>query len=723
MRLAIPLAGLAALALALGWGGAAGAQPFPATPDTVNVAPGTNTLFNAITLDTQNGQAGGPRTNPNRVYRLQRGGRYFQLTSLSGNFPITVVAARPTAAAPNSAPPIIQPLNSPDGSFPETIANTTGNQTWRGVYFLGPTPTGSTSFYLLRSSGAATVTLDNVTTEYISGIVCQFDGAGGSFFARDSRFRNGVNTSQIYVGRVVVFAARGTETVPSARQVVFENNTITTLGGFIVQAVRGGTAVEIEQFRFNHNTVYGVGLYPFLGEQWTDALLTNNLFVNALVYGERAAEQVGQDPGTPPLLYGVFNLNTLRTGQTTAEANRRVGVIANLNYRDPRFDAYYASTPAGANKVEGEPFFNTRTQNLFNARASFVVDMLSQGVDPGFTAPPTNTPLIIQFARDIRSSPVPAVPTNYAYDPDGSANTVSWPLSENLMYSNTTLQAAGIGGFPLGDLNWYPARKAAWTSAGGAATDYTAANTRINNEAFTTRSAFAEAESVTLTGATNALASGERPPSDAGASGGRYVYMEDSGTITWRFSVPAAGSYSLRIRYQIPFDEKAQDLTINGTAIPPNRAGRSGFFFGGPVGVFQNVDIPVTLVAGENTFVVTKNFGYMYFDSFEALALTTAGEADPSDASFQVSRTFPNPTTGRAQVMVSLAEAAQVSVRVYDLLGRQVLAVAETAMAAGANQSVAVDGSALPGGTYVYRVEARQGGLLKTATGRMTVVR
>ncbi|MEJ2629491.1 MAG: T9SS type A sorting domain-containing protein, partial [bacterium] len=45
-------------------------------------------------------------------------------------------------------------------------------------------------------------------------------------------------------------------------------------------------------------------------------------------------------------------------------------------------------------------------------------------------------------------------PDNYVY-PD-------WPIPVDLSYSDADLQTAGLGGFPLGDLNWFPDKKAEW---------------------------------------------------------------------------------------------------------------------------------------------------------------------------------------------------------------------------------------------------------------------
>jgi Secretion system C-terminal sorting domain len=37
-----------------------------------------------------------------------------------------------------------------------------------------------------------------------------------------------------------------------------------------------------------------------------------------------------------------------------------------------------------------------------------------------------------------------------------------WPLPENLAYNNVAYQTAAMGGLPLGDLNWWPDKLAAW---------------------------------------------------------------------------------------------------------------------------------------------------------------------------------------------------------------------------------------------------------------------
>ena len=79
---------------------------------------------------------------------------------------------------------------------------------------------------------------------------------------------------------------------------------------------------------------------------------------------------------------------------------------------------------------------------------------------------------------------------------------------------------------------------------------------------------------------------------------------------------------------------------------------------------------------------------------------------------------FPNPTTGGATIRFSLAEAADVSLTVYDVLGRQVATIADGPMAAG-DHSARFDAGSLSSGTYIYRLQTPVG----MQTRRMTVVR
>ena len=87
---------------------------------------------------------------------------------------------------------------------------------------------------------------------------------------------------------------------------------------------------------------------------------------------------------------------------------------------------------------------------------------------------------------------------------------------------------------------------------------------------------------------------------------------------------------------------------------------------------------------------------------------------------FSVAAVVPNPMRSLGTVLVDVPETTEVQVTVYDMLGRQVLAFPPQEVAAGFQQRVALDASALAPGAYVVRVVA-DGGAVSART--ITIVR
>ena len=71
---------------------------------------------------------------------------------------------------------------------------------------------------------------------------------------------------------------------------------------------------------------------------------------------------------------------------------------------------------------------------------------------------------------------------------------------------------------------------------------------------------------------------------------------------------------------------------------------------------------------------------------------------------------------------MDLPEDAVVTVRVFDILGRQVSETSQS-MVAGSDQMLKLDGSTFASGTYFYRVKAELDGETIVRTGRMTQVK
>lgn len=94
------------------------------------------------------------------------------------------------------------------------------------------------------------------------------------------------------------------------------------------------------------------------------------------------------------------------------------------------------------------------------------------------------------------------------------------------------------------------------------------------------------------------------------------------------------------------------------------------------------------------------------------LPIMTAPVASPPEAlapvaSFALHQNYPNPFNGSTQITFSIPRAGLVSMRVYDVLGRQVAYLGESRMTAGTHR-VVFDGSALASGIYFVHLRSEE---------------
>ena len=83
----------------------------------------------------------------------------------------------------------------------------------------------------------------------------------------------------------------------------------------------------------------------------------------------------------------------------------------------------------------------------------------------------------------------------------------------------------------------------------------------------------------------------------------------------------------------------------------------------------------------------------------------TAAEPGAGAGALTLHESHPNPTAGRAEVAFTLAHPAEVTLVVYDVLGRRVATLAEGPRPAGTHEAV-WDTRGLPSGAYFYRLQA-----------------
>lgn len=83
--------------------------------------------------------------------------------------------------------------------------------------------------------------------------------------------------------------------------------------------------------------------------------------------------------------------------------------------------------------------------------------------------------------------------------------------------------------------------------------------------------------------------------------------------------------------------------------------------------------------------------------------VTTATEEQPAALAFSLGQNYPNPYAGKTTIPFTLEKAGHVRIGVYDLLGREVAALADAVHPAGTH-AVNFDARSLPGGLYIYRI-------------------
>ncbi len=96
--------------------------------------------------------------------------------------------------------------------------------------------------------------------------------------------------------------------------------------------------------------------------------------------------------------------------------------------------------------------------------------------------------------------------------------------------------------------------------------------------------------------------------------------------------------------------------------------------------------------------------------------------ASKAPAAFALAAVYPNPFRASTEIALDVPEASQVTLAVFDVLGRRVAVLLDGVVEAGSHR-VAFDGSALPSGVYLVRATSEGTAQRSAQTQRVTLVR
>ena len=226
-------------------------------------------------------------------------------------------------------------------------------------------------------------------------------------------------------------------------------------------------------FKFEHNTVFINMTNPLNIFMGTNVIIKNNIFFGTEAPASDSTEISQEYYENYPFVSGLISLDTAISGLIPPVSNKtRIATVDNNSYFWPSFltnfytaynDTVTKMETVGTKTVLGilypSVWMNNFTAEKFNDPTDYpgLTQKNNVNTDPGF-----NSTVEAQF-NTVLNYVIRITEANSTSDsmwqfipPSGKLFPPTWPLPENLSYTNTTLQTAGTDGLPLGDLNWYP---------------------------------------------------------------------------------------------------------------------------------------------------------------------------------------------------------------------------------------------------------------------------
>ncbi len=119
------------------------------------------------------------------------------------------------------------------------------------------------------------------------------------------------------------------------------------------------------------------------------------------------------------------------------------------------------------------------------------------------------------------------------------------------------------------------------------------------------------------------------------------------------------------------------------------------------------------------TMMGVQTDGTVFYPS----SVTRSGKQTTLPEEFALHGNFPNPFNPHTTVLVDLPVAAQVSIAVFDVLGRLVLRTLPEQFEAGHGRMVRIDAGQLASGAYAYRVHTTTSAGTEVRAGQMVIVK
>jgi len=393
--------------------------------------------------------------NLNRVYVLQRGATYYLNYSFSNPYPL-----RFTAEKGSEAKPIITLAQGEDGKFPKFMFFQDEYMSFKNIVIDGipaSDPSWCANSIVFVDEAGYDLEVDSCLFTNVYGQYIRTQSPLRKLKVTNSTFGNSgfVPIGVMGIGKGIDFRGSSCDTA------IFRNNTWVNLADRVIR--HRGSSASIKYFEFDHNTMVQNMSYSGvfeLGQVGEKVVVTNNLLYNVFTYGRdlndtsRAEEFSGYGTyevevnGAPKQV--ILNAAVFDTTQGAAPNDTTLFIVKNnyLNYSQELTDWWAAN-----GLLEPHFMLDSLKRKLDDPSIAFIKDtQLSVNNIPG--VPIT---LMDRYREDFQRV---GITDGTDYD----RKSLDYYLSEfDCTYPTTNDAYSGAdGGFPVGDLNWFPNKKDEW---------------------------------------------------------------------------------------------------------------------------------------------------------------------------------------------------------------------------------------------------------------------
>ena len=438
-------------------------------PDTYNGNP-IGAINNFIMGDTT---SSGERKHPDAIYRLQRGKVYFQDQTMFINFNFSLVADDDDPKNPTRPPMIVRAKNAEGAYVRPFMKVRTDSITikFKNILFQGipaDEKIVSESVELINMAGSNIKLIsDNCIYNYFTYQVFNARSTDHStYIFKNNIFRNDARLNKEYSGYSLVLSQKVDQDTIS-----IVNNTFFNISAYVLYLKDYTKYVELV-----HNTIFTTAVGALRLPHLLDAKITDNIIYNYQTYGQDSSQFAKKHYSIVKIVdIDAAKLSDLGIKQSDRKAVYKNNVYG-WNQKVKKYWQEYNLVPV--------PWMDDNTDSLFKFYEGFV-DENNIELDPEFDAAMESAVIDKQIKWNEDRRQFGSDYTGFQdrlYYPDGKLFDLTWPLPENLAYTNQVALKHAQGGFPVGDLNWFPEEKAKWevwtgvekTSNGSAVpTDYT----------------------------------------------------------------------------------------------------------------------------------------------------------------------------------------------------------------------------------------------------------